>query len=62
MNAGDAYPLFAALLTLKPWDELTELTPDRLALEGSRDEKNMIQEYAQVGLQMLRGGMQGTRG
>jgi hypothetical protein len=41
---------------------LTELTPDRLALEGSRDEKNMIQEYAQVGLQMLRGGMQGTRG
>ena len=29
MNAGDMYPLFAGMLTNRPWDEVLSQTPKR---------------------------------
>jgi aarF domain-containing kinase len=48
MNAGEAYPLFAAMLTHKPWDQITEPHLDHLSLEGSKEEREMLQKNAQV--------------
>ena len=48
MNAGEAYPLFAAMLTHKPWDQITDLHLDHLSLEGSKEEREMLQKNAQV--------------
>ena len=30
MNVGDMYPLFAALLTVRPWDAVCQLPPTYL--------------------------------
>ncbi|GMH41510.1 hypothetical protein BSKO_09420 [Bryopsis sp. KO-2023] len=46
MNAGDMYPFFAAMLTTKPWDEITQQTTDHLKLSGSMEERDRIQAYA----------------
>lgn len=48
MNAGDAYPLFAAMLTMRPWDQIVDPQVDHLTLTGSRDEKHMLQGYAAI--------------
>ncbi|EDQ86515.1 uncharacterized protein MONBRDRAFT_33784 [Monosiga brevicollis MX1] len=39
MNAGEYYPLFAAMLTYKPWDAVVGRGSDRLELSGSAREK-----------------------
>ena len=51
MNAGDLYPLFAAMLTMRPWDSIVKSQEgaggiDRLRLEGSAREKQNLQVYA----------------
>jgi aarF domain-containing kinase len=45
MNVGELYPLFAAMLTYKPWDDVvgtTELQQGRLDLSGSDAEKLLV--------------------
>ena len=51
MNAGDLYPLFAAMLTMRPWDSIVESKHgaggiDRLRLDGTAQEKQSLQAYA----------------
>lgn len=37
MNAGDAYPLFAAMLTTRPWDQITRKSADHLYIPGTEE-------------------------
>ncbi|KAL4422859.1 hypothetical protein ABPG75_009056 [Micractinium tetrahymenae] len=47
MNAGDAVPLFAGMLTQKPWEEITQKgSAERLKLKYTEQEKEAIQDYA----------------
>jgi len=46
MNAGDMYPLFAAMLTAKPWDQITRKEANHLHLKGNEEERKVIQQYA----------------
>jgi aarF domain-containing kinase len=48
MNAGDAVPLFAGLLTRRPWREISRRRrgADRLKLTGTAEEKEKIVEYS----------------
>mmetsp|Transcript_20714 Transcript_20714/g.53084 ORF Transcript_20714/g.53084 Transcript_20714/m.53084 type:complete len:534 (+) Transcript_20714:223-1824(+) len=46
MNAGDAYPLFAAMLTTRPWDQITRSSIDHLFVPGTEEDKQTIQKYA----------------
>ncbi|KAL4448834.1 hypothetical protein ABPG77_007551 [Micractinium sp. CCAP 211/92] len=47
MNAGDAVPLFAGMLTQKPWEEVTQKgSSERLKLKYTEEEKEAIQDYA----------------
>ncbi len=44
MNAGDAVPLFAGMLTQKPWEEVTQKgSSERLKLKYTEEEKEAIQ-------------------
>lgn len=45
MNAGDAVPLFAGMLTQKPWEEVTNRrgSSERLKLKYTEEEKEAIQ-------------------
>ena len=47
MNAGDAIPLFAGMLTRRPWREVStkKRGARRLELRGTAEEKEEIQEY-----------------
>jgi len=47
MNSGDLYSLLAAMLTLKPWDEVAgmETDLDRLQAKNTQGEKLMVQSY-----------------
>lgn len=51
MNAGDMYPLFASMITARPWDQVIERRDargaERLKLPGTVEDKRMIQQYAQ---------------
>eukprot|EP00898_Chlorokybus_atmophyticus_P006585 jgi/Chlat1/6928/Chrsp52S06595 len=47
VGAGDAYPLFAAMLTARPWDKIAEASLDHLAHKGTPEEKAEVQAYAQ---------------
>jgi aarF domain-containing kinase len=48
MNAGDAVPLFAGMLTRRPWREVSKSRSgaDRLKLTGTAEEKEEIMEYS----------------
>jgi len=46
MNAGDMYPLLAAMLTLRPWDDIVSHDMTRLRNTGSRREKASVRFYA----------------
>mmetsp|Transcript_33405 Transcript_33405/g.79191 ORF Transcript_33405/g.79191 Transcript_33405/m.79191 type:complete len:530 (-) Transcript_33405:81-1670(-) len=45
MNAGDAYPLFASMLTTRPWEHITRRSIDYLAIPGTDEDKAAIQMY-----------------
>lgn len=48
MNAGSAVPLFAGMLTRKPWREVSKSRrgADRLNLKGTQEEREEIQNYS----------------
>eukprot|EP00051_Salpingoeca_urceolata_P015011 m.192127 g.192127 ORF g.192127 m.192127 type:complete len:631 (+) comp18260_c0_seq4:102-1994(+) len=48
LNAGDMYPLFAAMLTKKSWNDI--ITPDanHLKLRGTDEEKALIRKNAEL--------------
>ncbi|KAF8067287.1 ABC1 [Scenedesmus sp. PABB004] len=48
MNAGDAYPLFAAMLTMRPWDQIVEPQLQHLAVGRGAEERAMMQGYAAI--------------
>jgi len=49
MNAGDMYPLFAAMLTQKPWEQIEGSSghPDHLVVPRTREHRQLVQDYAQ---------------
>eukprot|EP00210_Caulerpa_lentillifera_P005305 g5068.t2 len=47
MNAGELYPIFAAMLTYKEWDEIINQTTDHLKIGWSSVEKKQRQKHAQ---------------
>lgn len=42
MNAGELYALFAAMLTTKPWEEITEKSVDHLRVGNSHVKFSII--------------------
>ncbi|CAD7704627.1 unnamed protein product [Ostreobium quekettii] len=46
MNAGDMYPIFASMLTLKPWNQIREATVDHLDAPQSPQDRARIAEFA----------------
>ncbi|KAI3430556.1 hypothetical protein D9Q98_005149 [Chlorella vulgaris] len=49
MNAGSAVPLFAGMLTQRPWEEITKKeSADRLKLKYTEEERERIQDYASL--------------
>lgn len=44
MNAGELYALFAAILTTKPWDEITEKSVDHLRVRESHRQAVYVQD------------------
>ena len=46
MNAGDMYPLFAAMLTSRPWEEVTRRTADHLYIPRGAEERQVLQRRA----------------
>ncbi|KAI8470915.1 MAG: ABC1 family-domain-containing protein [Monoraphidium minutum] len=53
MNAGDLYPLFAAMLTQRPWEQIVDRRIDHLALPKTREDRDLLQGYAQVYLREI---------
>lgn len=47
MNAGELYPIFAAMLTYKEWDEIIDQTTDHLQIGWSKTERKRRQKHAQ---------------
>jgi len=45
MNAGDMYPIFASMLTLRPWNKIKQAASDHLDAPTPEDRKR-IQEFA----------------
>ncbi|KAG2446176.1 hypothetical protein HXX76_000769 [Chlamydomonas incerta] len=45
MNAGDAYDIFAAMLTQRPWEEILEQRSDHLHVERSAETRQMAADY-----------------
>ncbi|KAL3145108.1 hypothetical protein ABBQ38_001717 [Trebouxia sp. C0009 RCD-2024] len=48
MNAGDMYPLFAGMLTNRPWDEVISKDINHLYMSGDEEERNSIQQTSQM--------------
>ena len=46
MSVGPAYTLLAAMLTMRPWDDITSGDVDRLKVRGSKGESEMLKAYA----------------
>lgn len=46
MNAGEMYPLFAAMLTSRPWEEVTRKTADHLYIPTNAQERKVLQQRA----------------
>jgi aarF domain-containing kinase len=46
MNAGAIYTLLAAMLTMKPWDDVVSDDIGRLKSKGTRGESEMLKSYA----------------
>jgi aarF domain-containing kinase len=46
LKAGEAYPLLAAILTMKPWNDVISDDVDRLHNKGSKGENEMLKAYA----------------
>lgn len=46
LNAGEAFPLLAAILTMKPWNDIISEDVDRLHTKGSSGENEMLKAYA----------------
>lgn len=46
MNAGSIYTLLAAILTMKPWDDIVSEDMGRLKSKGTRGESEMLKSYA----------------
>ncbi|GFR41354.1 hypothetical protein Agub_g2037, partial [Astrephomene gubernaculifera] len=45
MNAGDAYPIFACMLTQKSWDQILEARSDHLHIQRSPQQRETAQHY-----------------
>ncbi|KAG2440507.1 hypothetical protein HYH02_010385 [Chlamydomonas schloesseri] len=45
MNAGDAYDIFAAMLTQRPWEQILEQRSDHLHVERSAETRQMAADY-----------------
>lgn len=43
---GDLYPLFAGILTMRPWNRVIDPSVDHLVLQGSESDRSEIQMYA----------------
>ncbi len=46
MNAGKLYTLLAAMLTMKPWDDIVSDDMSRLKSKGTKGEAEMLRSYA----------------
>ena len=46
MNAGEMYPLFAAMLTSRPWEDITRKTADHLYIPTNNEERKVLQKRA----------------
>ncbi|GAX83513.1 hypothetical protein CEUSTIGMA_g10938.t1 [Chlamydomonas eustigma] len=46
MNAGDAVPLFAALLTQRPWEDILDNSVNHLAIPNSKEHKEHLARFA----------------
>ena len=46
LNAGDAYPLLSAILTMRPWNDIISDDMDRLQKKASKAEQEMLKAYA----------------
>lgn len=46
LNAGKMYTLFAAMLTMKPWDDIVSDDIDRLKSKNTKGEKEILKAYA----------------
>lgn len=40
---GDLYPLFAGILTMRPWNRVIDPSVDHLVLQGSESDRSEIQ-------------------
>lgn len=47
LNAGNAYTLLAAMLTMRPWDDIVSDDMGRLKSKNSKGEQEMLKAYAQ---------------
>lgn len=47
LGAGDMYPLLAAMLTARPWDEISQNSMGRLNVTVDDADRAMISGYAQ---------------
>lgn len=41
MNAGEMYPIFAAMLTSRPWEEITKKSADHLYISRDAAERKV---------------------
>ena len=46
LNAGDAYPLLSAILTMRPWNDIISDDMNRLQKKASKAEQEMLKAYA----------------
>lgn len=46
MNAGEMYPLFAAMLTQRPWEDVTRKSADHLYIPRGQAERQVLQARA----------------
>jgi aarF domain-containing kinase len=53
MNAGEAYPLFAAMLTTRPWDQITRRSVDHLHIPGTNKVKTLASITAMADRSLL---------
>lgn len=46
MGVGDMYHLFAAMLTMRPWDDITSNDIEKLYQKGTSSDNAMLRAYA----------------
>jgi len=53
MNAGELYPIFAAMLTYKEWNDITNRTVDHLDVRATKEEMGKRQRHAREYAQQI---------